>query len=137
MILGLGTDLIDSRRIEKALSRFGQVFIRRVFTDKEITFCEERKNNKKVLAYALRFSAKEACSKALGTGMNGIGWRDIEVVSSPSGKPDIVLGGRAAEVLKTLTPEGCTPQINVSLSDEPPYGTATVIISANEVIHGR
>ncbi len=69
--------------------------------------------------------------------MNGIGWRDIEVVSSPSGKPDIVLGGRAAEVLKTLTPEGCTPQINVSLSDEPPYGTATVIISANEVIHGR
>lgn len=133
MILGVGTDLVDIRRIEKVLSRFGQSFTGRVFTAGEKAFCEGRGENRKAAAYALRFAAKEACSKALGTGMNNLNWRDIEVRSLPSGKPAVVLSGKAAGVLSALTPDGFAPQIDLSLSDEPPYGTATVIISANEV----
>ena len=130
MIIGIGTDLVDIRRIEKAVSRFGNAFCDRIFTGNERTLCDSRTEKKKISAYAMRFAAKEACSKALGTGLRqGVFWRDMEVGHLPSGKPVMTLTGGALERLNILSDGKSTPQIDVSLTDEYPYAMAVVIIS--------
>ena len=129
MILGVGTDLIDIRRIERTLARFGDRFLERVFTAAEQARAERRSD--RAAAYAKRYAAKEACAKALGTGFRqGVYWRDIGVHNRPSGQPTVQLTGGAAQRLARLTPAGMTAQIDLSLTDEPPFGHAMVIISA-------
>ena len=131
MIIGIGTDLVDIRRIERTISRFGKTFCNRLFTGAERDFCDARTGRKQASAYAMRFAAKEACSKALGTGIRqGVFWHDMESGHLATGKPVLVLTGGASERLKMLTPEGFKPQIDVSLTDEYPYAMAVVIISA-------
>jgi holo-[acyl-carrier protein] synthase len=133
MILGIGNDLIDIRRIERTLERFGDRFIQRIFTEFEQTKSDRRKL--RVASYAKRFAAKEACSKALGTGFRkGVFWRDMGVVNLPGGKPTIELTGGAAKRLAEITPPGMKAMIDVSLTDEPPLAEATVIISAVPII---
>ena len=128
MIIGLGSDLIDIRRIERTIKRFGERFLNRIFTDVERAKSEGRKE--RVASYAKRFAAKEACSKALGTGFRrGVYWRDMGVVNLASGRPTMRLTGGAARRLQELTPNGMRAQIDVSLTDEPPLGQAIVIIS--------
>ncbi|MHA1597756.1 MAG: holo-ACP synthase [Alphaproteobacteria bacterium] len=130
MIIGLGNDMVDIRRIEKTLDRFGDRFIDRIFTDAEREKSEGRAN--RVESYAKRFAAKEACSKALGTGFSGgVFWRDLGVVNLQSGKPTMALTGGAAKYLEQLIPAGMTAQIDLSLSDDYPMAQAIVIISAN------
>ena len=136
MILGTGNDLTDIRRIERTLLKFGDRFRKRVFTEREIAKAARRAGagiKAEAGTYAKRFAAKEACSKALGLGLNGTGWREMEVVNLPSGKPTMRLHGRAAQRLKELTPEGYTAQIDVTLTDEYPLAQAFVILSANPV----
>lgn len=129
MILGLGSDIVDMRRVERTLDRFGERFIHRCFTDEERRKSEGRAN--RAHSYARRFAAKEACSKALGTGFRrGVFWRDLGVVNLPSGKPTMRLTGPAAVRLAELVPKGMKPQIDVSLTDDPPLAQAIVIISA-------
>jgi holo-[acyl-carrier protein] synthase len=129
MILGVGTDLIDIRRIERTLERFGERFIARVFTSAEQARAERRSD--RAAAYAKRYAAKEACAKALGTGFRqGVYWRDIGVLNRPSGQPILQLTGGAAARLAALTPSGMAARIDLSLTDEPPFGQAVVIISA-------
>ena len=129
MILGVGTDLIDIRRIERTLERFGGRFVARVFTAAEQARAERRID--RAAAYAKRYAAKEACAKALGTGFRqGVYWRDIGVDNRPSGQPLLRLTGGAAARLAALTPAGMTARVDLSLADEPPFGQATVIISA-------
>jgi holo-[acyl-carrier protein] synthase len=129
MILGLGNDVIDIRRIERTLDRYGERFLRRVFTDTERKKSEGRKS--RAASYAKRFAAKEACAKALGTGLRkGVFWRDMGVVNLRSGRPTIVLTGGAAEQLKRITPEGLVAQVDLSLTDDFPLAQAIVIISA-------
>lgn len=129
MILGLGSDLIDIRRVQHTLARFGARFTERVFTARECAAAERRPE--RAAAYALRYAAKEACAKALGTGFRrGVFWRDIEVTNLASGQPVLALSGGAAARLATLTPAGMAPRLDVTLSDEPPFGHAVVIISA-------
>lgn len=129
MILGLGSDIIDIRRIAKTLDRFGERFVNRCFTDLEREKSDRRLNRAE--SYARRYAAKEACSKALGTGFRkGVFWRDLGVVNLASGKPTMVLTGGAAERLKEMVPEGMVAQIEVSLTDEPPLAQAIVIITA-------
>jgi holo-[acyl-carrier protein] synthase len=129
MILGLGSDLVDIRRIEKVLTRHGERFIQRVFTPVEIAKAERRAT--RIDTYAKRFAAKEACSKALGTGFRkGVFFRDMGVVNLPSGRPTMALTGGALERLKEITPEGHETRIDVSLTDEYPLAQAIVIISA-------
>ncbi|HEX6013762.1 MAG TPA: holo-ACP synthase [Geminicoccaceae bacterium] len=129
MIIGIGSDLIDVRRIERTLERFGDRFLRRVFTPVEREKSERRAN--RAHSYARRYAAKEACAKALGTGLNrGVFWRDIGVVNLPGGKPTLTLAGGAATRLAAITPEGMRAQIDVSLTDEPPLAQAIVIITA-------
>jgi holo-[acyl-carrier protein] synthase len=129
MIIGIGNDLIDIRRIERTLERFGDRFINRIYTDVEQKKSEGRAN--RAASYAKRFAAKEACSKALGTGFRkGVFWRDMGVVNLKGGKPTIALTGGAAKRLAELTPDGMEAQIDVSLTDEPPLAEASVIISA-------
>src|ERR671919_1647172 len=129
LILGVGTDLIDIRRVERTLARFGARFRDRVFTDIEQARAERHVNP--AAAYAKRYAAKEACAKALGTGFRqGVYWRDIGVVNRPGGQPILLLSGGAARQLAALTPPGMNPRIDLSLSDEPPLGQAVVIISA-------
>ena len=119
MILGIGSDLIDIRRIEKTLNRFGERFTQRVYTDIERAKSDRRAN--RAASYAKRFAAKEACSKALGTGLNrGTHWRDMGVVNLRSGKPTMVLTGGAKENLELLTPDGLVAKIDLSLTDEFP-----------------
>ena len=128
MIIGLGSDLIDIRRIERTIKRFGERFLNRIFTDVERAKSEARKE--RVASYAKRFAAKEACSKALGTGFRrGVYWRDMGVVNLASGRPTMRLTGGAARRLQELTPNGMRAQIDVSLTDEPPMAQAIVIIS--------
>ena len=128
MIIGIGNDLIDIRRIERTLERFGDRFINRIYTDVEQKKSEGRTN--RAASYAKRFAAKEACSKALGTGFRkGVFWRDMGVVNLKGGKPTIALTGGAAKRLAELTPDGMEAQIDVSLTDEPPLAEASVIIS--------
>lgn len=130
MILGLGTDLCDSRRIARTLDRYGDRFIDRLFDVSE-RCAVERRPERRVSGYALRFAAKEACAKALGTGFRkGVFWRDMIVANEPSGKPILILKNGAFERLQSLTPAGWTPMVNVSLTDEVPTAHAIVIISA-------
>jgi len=129
MILGLGSDIIDIRRIERTLERFGDRFIARIFTETEQRKSDGRAN--RAASYAKRFAAKEACSKALGTGFRrGVYWRDMGVVNMASGKPTMELKGGAAKRLAELVPAGMTAQIDVTITDEPPIAQAFVIISA-------
>jgi holo-[acyl-carrier protein] synthase len=129
VILGIGSDLIDIRRIEKTLERYGEKFIARIFTDEERRRSERRAN--RAASYAKRYAAKEACSKALGTGFRkGVYWRDLGVVNLSSGQPTLVLTGGALEQLKTMVPAGMTAKIELTLTDEPPLASAFVIISA-------
>jgi len=129
MIIGIGNDLIDISRIERTLNRFGDRFVRRVYTNVEREKSERRAN--RVESYAKRFAAKEACSKALGTGIRmGVYWRDMAVTNLKSGKPTIWLTGGAAKRLDEITPTGMVPQIDISMTDEPPLAEAFVIISA-------
>ena len=133
MILGIGNDLIDIRRIEKTLARFGDRFVDRVFTEVEKCKAERRKGagNTYAATLAKRYAAKEAASKALGTGFRrGVYWRDLGVVNDPSGKPTIVMTGGAAERLAALVPAGMRPEIALTLTDEYPLAEALVIISA-------
>lgn len=129
MIIGVGTDLVDIRRIERAIDRFGDRFLDRVFTAKERARADRRAN--RVATYAKRFAAKEACAKALGTGFRrGVFFRDIGVVNLPSGQPTLALAGGAAARLAALTPQGLVPRIDLALTDEWPLAQALVIISA-------
>jgi holo-[acyl-carrier protein] synthase len=129
MILGLGSDLVDIRRIEKVLARHGDRFIQRIFTPVEIAKAERRAA--RIDTYAKRFAAKEACSKALGTGFRkGVFFRDMGVVNLPSGRPTMALTGGAMARLNDITPAGHDARIDVSLTDEYPLAQAIVIISA-------
>jgi holo-[acyl-carrier protein] synthase len=129
MIIGLGSDLSDIRRIENSLARFGERFVQRVFTDVERARSERKKD--RAASYAKRFAAKEACAKALGTGIrNGVFWRDMGVANLPSGQPTMALTGGALERLNAITPEGHRAVIHLSLTDDHPYAQAFVIIEA-------
>ena len=134
MILGLGNDLIDINRIERTIARFGDRFLLRCFTETE---CAKAARRPLLIAetFAKRFAAKEACAKALGTGLRaGVFWRDMAVVNLPSGRPTLVLSGGALERLQHITPPGMTAQIDLTMTDEPPLAQAVVIISANAMI---
>jgi holo-[acyl-carrier protein] synthase len=129
MILGIGSDLVDIRRIERTVERHGERFLTRIFTDTERARAERRVN--RVETYAKRFAAKEACAKALGTGFRrGVFWRDMGVVNLPSGRPTMLLTGGALRRLKEITPEGCDARIDVTITDEGPMAQALVVISA-------
>ena len=129
MILGIGNDIIDIRRIEQTLARFGERFIERVFTEAERHKSDGRVN--RAASYAKRFAAKEACAKALGTGFRaGVFWRDMGVVNLPSGKPTMKLSGGALARLEAITPAGMQAQIDLSLTDDDPQAQAIVVISA-------
>ena len=129
MIIGIGNDVIDIRRIEKTLGTYGERFIQRIFTDTEIRKSERRAQ--RAASYAKRFAAKEACSKALGTGFRaGVFWKDMGVVNEPSGKPTMVLTGGARERLDTLTPAGHSIRIHLTITDDFPYAHAFVMIEA-------
>jgi holo-[acyl-carrier protein] synthase len=130
MIIGIGNDIIDIRRIEKTIARFGDKFIQRIFTPVEQKKSDRRAN--RAASYAKRYAAKEVCSKALGTGFRaGIFWKDMGVVNLPSGKPTMALTGGALERLKAITPPGMVPQIDISITDEEEMAYVIVIISAN------
>jgi holo-[acyl-carrier protein] synthase len=129
MIIGLGSDIVDIRRIERIIEKFGDRFLERVFTEVERQKSDVRRN--RIESYAKRYAAKEACSKALGTGFRkGIYWCDMGVVNLPGGKPTIALTGGAALRLAEITPEGFEARIDVSLTDEPPMAQAIVVITA-------
>ena len=129
MILGVGSDLIDIRRIEKTIARYGDRFLDRIFTETERRKCDRRAN--RVASYARRFAAKEAASKALGTGFRrGVFWRDLGVVNLPSGQPGMLLTGGALARLEAITPPGMAAQLALTLTDEPPLAQAVVIITA-------
>ncbi len=129
MILGLGLDIIDIRRIENTLERFGDRFTHRIFTEIERSKADRRRM--RAATYAKRFAAKEACSKALGTGFRrGVFWRDLQVTNLPSGKPTMKLTGGAAIRLEELLPDGMTAVIDLSMTDDHPLAQAMVIISA-------
>ncbi len=129
MILGLGSDLIDIRRIEKTLDRYGERFVNRVFTE-----IEQRKSDRRAAraaSYAKRFAAKEACSKALGTGFRkGVFWRDMGVVNEPSGRPTMHLTGGAGVHLAKLVPPGHKPRVHITITDDFPWAQAFVVIEA-------
>lgn len=130
MILGIGSDLVDIKRIESSLERFGDRFVRRIFTEVEQKRSDGRAE--RAASYAKRFAAKEACSKALGTGLRrGVFWRDMGVVNLRGGKPSMALTGGAAARLAEITPAGMTAQIDLTITDEYPLAQAFVIISAN------
>ena len=129
MIIGIGSDLIDIRRVEKTLGRHGERFIRRVYTDIEQAKSEGRAA--RAASYAKRFATKEACAKALGTGMaQGVFWRDMGVVNLPGGKPTMALTGGAAARLESLMPTGCKAAIHLTITDDYPLAQAFVIIEA-------
>ena len=129
MIIGIGSDLIDIRRVEKPLERFPERFENRIFTEVERRKSDRRAN--RAASYAKRFAAKEACSKALGTGFrHGVFWRDLGVVNLKSGKPTMALTGGARARLESLVPERMAPQIDLTITDDFPLAQAMVIISA-------
>lgn len=135
MILGIGNDLIDIRRVAETLARFGDRFVQRVFTPVEQAKAAKRADP--VPTYAKRFAAKEACAKALGTGINrGVFFRDMGVVNLPSGQPTIELTGAARQRLEAMTPAGMRAAIHLTISDEPPLAQAMVIIVAEPVEKG-
>jgi holo-[acyl-carrier protein] synthase len=129
MIIGLGSDIADVRRIARSIERYGERFLARIYTPAERARADRRAN--KAETYAKRFAAKEACSKALGTGMRaGVFWRDMGVVNLPSGRPTMKLTGGALKRLQAITPAGWEACIDVSLTDEGPTAQAIVIITA-------
>ncbi len=137
MIIGLGNDLIDIRRIEKTLERFGERFLDRVFTDVERRRSDRRQLTR-AASYAKRFAAKEACSKALGTGLRqGVFWRDMGVINLASGRPTLHLTGGARQRLIQLTPSGMDARIDLTLTDDFPLAQAIVIISATPIKEDR
>ena len=129
MIIGIGSDLIDIRRVERTLERYGERFLNRVFTD-----IERKKSDRRAAraaSYAKRFAAKEACAKALGTGLRkGVFWRDMGVVNLPGGQPTIKLTGGALARLEAITPPGLTPRIHLTITDDFPLAQAFVVIEA-------
>jgi len=132
MILGLGNDIIDIRRVERIIERYGDRFLSRVFTDIERWKSDGRAG--RAASYAKRFAAKEACAKALGTGFRqGVFWRDMGVVNLPSGRPTLELTGGALKALAELTPEGYQVRIDLTITDDFPMAQAIVIISAFRV----
>lgn len=129
MIIGIGNDIIDIRRVEQTLDRFGERFVKRIFTDVEQRKSEGRRM--RAASYAKRFAAKEACSKALGTGLRrGVFWRDMGVVNMRGGQPTMALTGGALDRLHEITPEGMSPVIHLTITDDHPLAQAFVIISA-------
>lgn len=130
MIIGIGNDIVDIRRIEETLNRFGTRFTDRIFTE-----IEKKKSDKRAMraaSYAKRFAAKEACSKALGTGFRrGVFWKDMGVVNEMSGRPTMVLTGGAKAQLERLVPTGMTAKVHLTITDDHPYAQAVVIIEAN------
>lgn len=129
MIIGIGADLADIRRIEGTLERFGERFTNRVFTDVERALSEKRAA--RAASYAKRWAAKEACSKALGSGIRmGVAWKEMGVVNLPSGQPTLELQGGAAERLAALVPVGHVPKIHLTITDDAPYAQAFVVIEA-------
>ena len=129
MILGIGSDIADARRIAKVIERHGERFLDRIFTPVERAKADRRRN--RIETYAKRFAAKEACSKALGTGFrNGVWWRDMGVVNLPGGRPTMALTGGAKRRLDAITPDGYQAQIDVTITDEGPMAHALVVISA-------
>jgi holo-[acyl-carrier protein] synthase len=129
MIAGIGSDLVDIRRIEKSIERYGDRFLNRIFTGTERAKSDARVA--RAASYAKRFAAKEACAKALGTGLNHrVFWRDIGVINLPSGAPSLQLTGGAAERLKEVVPEGFEARIHLTITDDPPLAQAFVIIEA-------
>lgn len=136
MIIGIGTDLIDIRRIEKTIARHGNRFLDRIFTEAERARADRRAN--RIDTYAKRFAAKEACAKALGTGFRrGVFFRDLGVVNLPSGKPTLRLTGGALRRLEAITPAGYQVQIDLALTDEWPMAQAMVVISADPLGGGQ
>ena len=139
MIIGIGSDLIDIRRVAAVIERHGERFLDRIFTEAERAKAERRAKNQKmvVATYAKRFAAKEACSKALGTGFRaGVWWRDMGVVNLPSGRPTLQLTGGAKNRLAALTPAGYEARIDLTMTDEGPTAHALVVISAVPVAGG-
>ena len=129
MIIGIGNDMIDIRRVERTIERYGERFLDRVFTPLERMKSDGRAA--RAASYAKRFAAKEACAKALGTGFRkNVYWRDLGVVNEPSGRPTMVLQGAAREHLRRMVPAGHEPIIHLTITDEYPYAQAFVIISA-------
>ena len=129
MIIGIGSDLVDVRRIERVIVRHGERFLARIFTAAERSRADRRAD--RFETYAKRFAAKEACAKALGFGLRaGVFWRDMGVVNLPSGRPTMKLTGGARNRLAAITPAGCEAQIDVTITDEGPIAQALVIISA-------
>ena len=129
MIIGIGSDLIDIRRIARTLERFGDRFTHRLFTDIERAKCDRRET--RAASYAKRFAAKEACSKALGTGIShAVYWRDMGVVNLPTGQPTLQLTNGAAQRLAEMTPPGHVADLHLTLTDDYPQAQAFVIISA-------
>ena len=129
MILGIGSDIVDVRRIERVIERHGERFLARVYTATERAKADGRA--KRTETYAKRFAAKEACAKALGTGLRaGVFWRDMGVVNLPSGRPTMKLTGGALKRLQAITPAGCEARIDVTITDEGPMAQALVVISA-------
>ena len=129
MIIGLGNDMVDIRRIEQTLERYGARFVERIFTDIEQKKSDRR--TQRAASYAKRFAAKEACSKALGTGFRrGVFWKDMGVVNEPSGRPTLQLTGGAKEQLERITPAGHIARIQLTITDDFPYAQAVVIIEA-------
>ena len=132
MIIGIGNDMIDIRRVERTIERYGERFLERVFTEIERLKSDGRAA--RAASYAKRFAAKEACAKALGTGFRqGVFWRDMGVVNLPSGRPTLQLTGGAARALARLTPDGHEVRIDLSITDDFPTAQAIVIISAIRV----
>ena len=132
MILGIGNDIIDIRRVERTIERYGERFLERVFTEIERRKSDGR--SMRAASYAKRFAAKEACAKALGTGFReGVFWRDMGVVNLPSGRPTLELKGGAARALARLTPEGHDVRIDLTITDDFPTAQAIVIISAVKI----
>jgi holo-[acyl-carrier protein] synthase len=130
VILGVGSDMVDIRRIAATLERQGERFVRRCFTETERARCERRPQFR-AASYAKRFAAKEACAKALGTGFRrGVFWRDMGVVNLGTGQPTLLLTGGAAERLATMVPRGYSPNVHVSLTDDHPWAQSFVVISA-------
>jgi holo-[acyl-carrier protein] synthase len=131
MIIGIGSDLTNIERIEKTLGKYGERFVRRVFTSTERAKAMSRTDSIRAATYAKRFAAKEACAKALGTGIyRGVFFRDMGVVNLPSGMPTLDLKGGALEKLQKMTPPGMKPHIHLSLTDDHPWAQAFVVIEA-------
>ena len=132
MVLGLGSDLCSIDRVQASIDRFGDRFIRRIFTDTEIAKADRRQLTR-TATFAKRFAAKEACAKALGTGIRrGVFFRDMGVVNLPSGQPTLKLTGGAAERLAAITPAGMTPDIHLTITDDHPWAQAMVLITARQ-----